>query len=431
MIRINRDDTVVKENNPTITEELIAVDGIDFYAMEYRPIQRGPRSHVAVVLMHCDQNYMGMEIGPGLAREGYHTLAVESIESGDIDRKILRLDRMLRYLKQDPTVENIVLLGHSGGATLMTAYQALAENGPEVFQKDSLVYRCTVTKQLVAADGILLLDANYGNAVMTLLSLDPAIKEEGNGINMDPALDPFDPANGYDPKGANYSADFLHTYHAAQRQRNDRLIVRAQERLQAIEAGEGNYTDDEPFIITAANQPKPNNRLLPQDLHLLSHTKGEYDLLHGDGTITHEKIYCLRTPEIDHSFSMLYDMGANRNTVRGFLSSEATRTTEDFAVTEDEVKGIEWRSSYATPIGNVELISVPALIMGMTGSYEYLAAEMLWQHAHMKDKSIAFVRGAGHNFTPNHNAEKTPGEFGDTEGALFRYAGSWLEERFV
>ncbi len=48
----------------------------------------------------------------------------------------------------------------------------------------------------------------------------------------------------------------------------------------------------------------------------------------------------------------------------------------------------------------------------------------------MADKSIAFVHGATHVFTPNHDAEKVPGEFGDTETALYIYMGQWLE-RFL
>ena len=89
---------------------------------------------------------------------------------------------------------------------------------------------------------------------------------------------------------------------------------------------------------------------------------------------------------------------------------------------------MNWNSSYASPIGNIEHISVPALFVGMTGGYEYLASEMIFNHAKMVDKTIAFVRGATHMFFPNRDAEKIHGPFGDTEKALYDYMAKWLKK---
>lgn len=433
IIRVGRDGTVQRDADNTITETLLVrEDGGtgEYFAMEYAPVNAAETSRIAVVLMHCDQNYMGLTMGPELAKRGYHVLACESITGGDMDLKLLRLGQQVAYLRNRPGIEKVILMGHSGGATLMTAYQAIAENGARVFQGDDIIYKCTVTEKLPAADGIMLIDANYGNGVMSLLSLDPAVREEGNGMDLDPQFDIFDPSNGYDKNGSHYRTEFVKKYQLAQKRRNDKLIDTALARLEKIHSGEGHYRDDEPFFITAADQPKPNNRMLPQDTRFLSHTKGEYDLLHGDGSVTHERIKSVRIPEIDMSFSDTYGMGVNKNTVVGFLSSQALRTTEDFSVKEDGIVGVEWKSSYASPIGNITEIHVPALIMGMTGSYEYLAAEMIYERAPMEDKEIAFVEGASHMFFPNHAAEKTPGEFGDTEKILYDYMAKWLR-RFV
>ena len=334
----------------------------------------------------------------------------------------------MRFLRARPGVEKILLMGHSGGATLMTAYQAVAENGAEVFQGSKMIYPCTVQRKLEPADGIMLMDANYGNGIMSLISLDPAVIEEGNGMKLDPKFDIFDPTNGYDKKGAHYSPEFIRMYQRAQKERNDRLIDYALARLHKIESGEGYYVDDEPFMIAAADQPKPNNRLLPEDVRLLAHTKGEYDLLHGDGSMTHEQVFSVRTPECDRCFSSTYQMGVNKNTIRGFLSSQAIRTTDEFAITEDDVLGVEWDSSYASPIGNIEHIRVPALFMGMTGGYEYMASELIYNHAKMEDKSIAFVRGASHIFSPNKDAEAVYGSFGDTEKVLYDYMAQWMRK---
>lgn len=428
IVRIDRNGEIENEINNTITETLYVIDMGHYYAVSYKPVVEGPASRVAVILMHCDQNYMGLKMGPALARRGYRVLALQSWEGGEIDRKLEMLGRFVKLLKNNPDVDKVVLMGHSGGATLMTAYQAIAENGPEIYQGDEMIYKCTVKEKLEPADAIMLIDANYGNGIMSLVSLDPAVMEEGNGMKLDPKYDIFDPANGYDKNGAHYSEEFISMYQAAQKKRNDQLIALALDRLEKIGKGEGNYVDDEPFQITAADQPKPNNRLLPEDIRLLSHTKGEYDLVHGDGSITHEQIRCVRTPEMDRCFSNTYGMGVNKNTVKGFLSSQAIRTTDEFRITEDDVKGVEWKSSYASPIGNIEDISCPALFVGMTGGYEYMASEMIYEHAKMEDKSIAFIQGATHMFFPNREAEKFPGEFGDTENVLYDYMADWLKK---
>ncbi|MBE6042632.1 MAG: alpha/beta hydrolase, partial [Clostridiales bacterium] len=152
IVRIGRDDSIRKDIDPSINETLVICDNIDFYAAEYTPVEPTDVSHIAVVLMHCDQNYMGLTMGPALAARGYHVLAIESILSGDIDIKIKRLGRMMKYLRDQDGVEKIVLMGHSGGATLISAYQAIAENGPEVFQRDDMIYKCTLKEKPEAAD---------------------------------------------------------------------------------------------------------------------------------------------------------------------------------------------------------------------------------------------------------------------------------------
>jgi hypothetical protein len=56
-------------------------------------------------------------------------------------------------------------------------------------------------------------------------------------------------------------------------------------------------------------------------------------------------------------------MGAVDSTVRNFLINSAIRVTADFGYDEDCVHGIEWTSSYSSPLGNIEGIKVPLLAM--------------------------------------------------------------------
>ena len=58
------------------------------------------------------------------------------------------------------------------------------------------------------------MDANWGQAGMVLLSLDPAIVDENDPKKVDPTLDLFNPANGYrkPPEASKYSEEFLARY---------------------------------------------------------------------------------------------------------------------------------------------------------------------------------------------------------------------------
>lgn len=71
-------------------------------------------------------------------------------------------------------------------------------------------------------------------------------------------------------------------------------------------------------------------------------------------------------------------------------------------------------------------IEVPALIMGMTAGWEFLASETIYNMTASQDKTIAFVEGATHRFTPAKHLEKMPGEFGDTIKTIHDFVDEWL-----
>ena len=157
------------------------------------------------------------------------------------------------------------------------------------------------------------------------------------------------------------------------------MIDAALERLHAIESGKGKYADDEPFIVPGGAQNSYNNKLFPQDIRLLSRTQKAWPLLHADGSITTQIIPCVRRAKNDKSFSDSYRMGAIKSTVRTYLNSSAVRTTDNFGYNEDSMYGIDWLSSYNCTPGNMMGVSAPLLVMGMTGGYEFLAAEIIYE----------------------------------------------------
>jgi hypothetical protein len=141
--------------------------------------------------------------------------------------------------------------------------------------------------------------------------------------------------------------------------------------------------------------------------------------------VTTEVVHTVRLPEALKPTTGA--MGASlRTTVRRFLTNTAVRTGPDFAYDESTIKGVDWASSYTTPQASVTHVKVPLLTMGMTGHWEFLAAEGIYENAASPDKQIAFVEGATHVYTTCKPCEKTPGQFGDTVKTLYDYVDGWL-----
>lgn len=403
----------------------------------YRPAGEHPKQRIAVLVMHSDEDYLTFPTGEELAKRGYTVLCAnvmnkEGIIFGQAE-KMQSVKAAVEYLRRLLWVEKVILMGHSGGGTLMSAYQAIAENGPEVFQGQEKIVPYPDDEKLPPADGLMLLDSNWGNAAMQLFSLDPAVQNENSGKAINEDLDLFNPKNGFDPAGSTYSAEFIRKFQAAQSMRNCCLVDFALNRLLLLQTGHGSYSDDEPFIIPGSAQGFFNNKLYAQDTRLMSHTRGEYLLLHGDGTRTTEIIRSLRTPENPESLTHSFWEGARFLSVKTYLTSYAVRTEKEYGYDEDHVWGIDWDSTYNCPPGNVAHVTCPLLVMGMTAGWEYLASETIYEMAAGEDKTIAFVEGATHKFTPARHLEKTEGQFGDTMKTLHDFVDEWLsaEGRFT
>lgn len=397
-------------------------------AVLYQPAEQPRKREIGIILMHSDTDYYGFIPAPELAKRGYTVLASNvTCSRGPFEKKLKDLECAVKYLKKLKEIKKIVLLGHSGGATLMSAYQAVAENGVQVFRREGMIVKMQDVGPFTRADAVMLLDSNWGNGVMTLLSLEPGIVKETSARNLKPGFELFDPVNGYAPEGSHYAEEFVKNYHRAQEERNERLIDYALERLKKIEKGEGEFDDDEPFIIAGGSQIAPNNKLFPQDIRYLSHTQEKYNLIHADASVTNEVIRTLRKPHFDRNTVTINEMATDMTTIKTFLTCSCIRT-KGFGYDKTHIYGIDWDSGFSCTPGNIRHVTVPLLIMGMTGSYEFLAAEQIYKNAASQNKTIAFVEGAGHNFVPQEDAEEYKGQFGDTVKNCFDYVDRWLDE---
>jgi pimeloyl-ACP methyl ester carboxylesterase len=401
----------------------------------YEPVKPVEKSQIGIFVMHASGDYLQFSACTELSKRGYRVLCANNSTSKagfsadrSTDRILLDAKLGVAYLRKYPGIRKVVLFGHSGGGVLMSSYQNIAENGLKACQGPEKLIKCSDSLAgLPPADGVMLVDSNWGLSTMMLFSLDPAVVENSQALN--PELDLFNPKNGFDPKGSKYGDPFIRKFQSAVGKRNNQLIKNALDRLEAIKAGKGPFNDNEAFIIQGGSFRGYNNRLFSQDVNLMSHTRKAWPLLKADGTAVTQVVPTVRVPENPTSNSASLERGGLITTVRDFLNTFAIRVTDDFGYNEDTVRGIDWTSSLSAPPGNVEGITAPLLIMGMTGHWEYLAAETIHEHAKSADKTLAFVEGATHGYTTCTRCEKTPGQFGDTVKTTYDYIDSWLSKQ--
>jgi len=390
----------------------------------YQPAAPGEKARIGVFVMHFGSDYSNFSACSELSRRGYTVLCTKN-SGGGLNDILPDARSSVEYLRSVDGVRKVVLWGHSGGATLMTAYQLMAENGVKACQGPEKITKCPESLAgMPVADGMILADANWGNAVMTLLSIDPAVIDEGDPAKLDEDLNLFSRKNGFNAGGnSNYSPEFIKKWQSAVGRRNNALIKSMLEKVAALGP---RSTDDPRVVVYGANSMGPNNKLFPQDVKLMAHTVKPWPLIHADGSVTTQIVYSVRVPAGRPSSPQ---NGALDTTARRYLVDNAVRVTGGFGYDENSMYGVEWASSYASAPGNVEQIRVPSLFMGMTGGYEYLAAETIYEHSAARDKSLAFVEGASHGYGACRQCETTPGQFGDTIRTLYDYADRWLSQK--
>jgi len=390
------------------------------------PESSAKRRIVAINTHPDNNNNFNYFIGRELAARGYRVLLMNYYGPEDTFEEFLPpIAAAVRYARSLPGVEKIVFATHSGGGPELTYYQEVAEKGPAACQEANRLYPCKADglSGLPKADGILLLDINIG-APYRFLSLDPAI-ETAAPRRRDPALDLYNPQNGFDPatNTATYSAAFVTKHAAGQRARGDRLIADAQAKLRAIDAGTGPYVDDEPFVVAGMAPNAVGARLQLADGRLLSRTHAPHLHLKADGSSPVEIARSTRKPDAT-PIALRDTLGETTQnvSVRHYLSFLAVRTTPAYAITEDQILGIDWRSSANSSAGNVENISVPTLVMAGTCAIHLVPLETVFDHAAAADKTFVAVEGANHAFQPCRP------EFGDTRRRTFDFVDAWLSK---
>jgi hypothetical protein len=315
----------------------------------------------------------------------------------------------------------VLLFGHSGGGPATSFYQAVAETGPSYCQGPNKLVECANTLAgLPKADGLVLVDAHPGVSVNGLRSINAAVLDERDPRKIDPALDPFDPANGYDPKSPHYSDAFKQKYFKAQAARMNRLIDEARRRLAAMKAGSDVYRDDDVFPIVRGE----GARLMEIDPSVHHTTKAPQKLIRNDGSVVTQIVESVRpVGRGTEAANAAFATGTRLLTLRSFLSANAIRA-------KDSMDDIDWCSSNNSTPCAVQHISVPLLVTAMGAHYFVRDNEIHYEMAASKDKDFVVIEGATHGIRPCTACERTPGQYSNSVKNFFDYVAKWIAQRY-
>lgn len=210
---------------------LNAHDGAQVRGLYWTPKQN-PRPKVAVMAAHPRVDFSQHYAFPEFLSAGYACLGANTRSlNNDIncvhEQLVLDLGAYVRWLKEERGIEKVVWLGNSGGGSLGGFYQQQAKAAPAARLALTPAGRrvSLASATLPPFDAMMIVAAHTGQGRIMNEVIDAAVGDEGNPLESDPALDMYDPGNGFrpPPDWTEYEAAFLKRYRAAQLARVARL----------------------------------------------------------------------------------------------------------------------------------------------------------------------------------------------------------------
>ncbi len=217
---------------PSPTAPRIQAGGHPCQGLNWTP--KGAKPKVAFIATHYNVDFSEHYIAPYLTEQGFGFLGWNTRYRGFEDMFLLEhalidIGVGVGWLKEVAGVETVVILGNSGGGSLMAAYQAEAI-APTLADLLKGAGREALAS-LPAADLYVSLNAHQGRPEVLTDWMDASVVDETDPVATDPTLDPFNPDN-----GPPYSAAFVTRYRAAQVARNQRITDWAKAELERLNA---------------------------------------------------------------------------------------------------------------------------------------------------------------------------------------------------
>jgi len=238
--RVRRLPFAFTELDPAVRREVVwleATDTAQSFGILYRPANHEPKT--CVYLMHPRGEFTRHYVVPGLTARGYavfgHNSRYLNNDTHMIHERLLfDIAAGMRWLKERG-YERVVLLGNSGGGSLLSFYQSQASRLPTERLTQTPAGEPVNLRAEVMPEGDLYIAvaAHLGEGRFMLNVLDPSVTNESDPNSYDADWDMYNPANGYRewPEASSYDRGWLAEYRQRQRERNRRLDAIAREWL--------------------------------------------------------------------------------------------------------------------------------------------------------------------------------------------------------
>lgn len=188
---------------------------------------------VALIATHYNVDFSEHYLGEFMAARGYGFLGWNTRFRGLeqyflLEHALVDIGQGVRWLREEAGIDKVVILGNSGGGSLMAAYQSQAKS---VTMKPTPGLRLPdALDDIQPADLYISLCAHGGRPEVLTAWFDPSVTDETDPASIDPALNMYDEAN-----GPPYSPDFIERYRAAQVARNHRITDWCYEELSRLQ----------------------------------------------------------------------------------------------------------------------------------------------------------------------------------------------------
>jgi pimeloyl-ACP methyl ester carboxylesterase len=237
---------------PGVAREFIGMDspsarragsgGHPCQGVYYRGVGRKPK--VAMIATHYQIDFSEHYLADYMATRGIGFLGwntrFRGFESSFLlDHALVDIGVGIRWLREVQHIDTVVLLGNSGGGSLMAAYQAQAVD-PHVTPLEGM-RPAPGLGELLPADGYIASAAHPGRPEVLTAWMDASVLDENDPLAVDPALDMFNGRN-----GPPFSPAFVERYRAAQVSRNHAITDWVIAELKRVRA-EG--FSDRPFTV--------------------------------------------------------------------------------------------------------------------------------------------------------------------------------------
>jgi pimeloyl-ACP methyl ester carboxylesterase len=236
---------------------LKAPDFREHRALYWTP-KKNPKPKTGIVVMHPRADFSHHYVIPRLVDAGIACLGANSRNpNNDVttihEEIILDVASCVSFLKKRG-VQNVVLVGNSGGGALNGFYQAQAKKpkGDRVAKTPGGRRTHLNAAEMIAADGMVYISTHKGEGLIMNEIIDPAVVDERDPHLTDPALDMYDERNGFktpskidgsDAQWSRYDEAFVARFRAAQIERVKRIDAIARAMIAENERAETLHND--------------------------------------------------------------------------------------------------------------------------------------------------------------------------------------------